>query len=290
MATGKTRFFAHAVTLAVLLSLCTGPALSQEKEPLKLGIHPYLSSSELVRRFTPLAEYLGRQLGRPVMIEIGNSYDTHIHKIANGLTDIAFMGPASYVKLTSRYGKRPLLAAFKTKEGKFFHGHIMVRKDSPITSLAQLTGKRFVFGDRASTMSHFVPRQMLLKAGIDVKQFSQVSYVANHDNIALGILAGSFDAGAVKEEVFLQYEPQGLRSLARSSPITDHVFIARSGLPQSTIQALKNAFLQLSDSADGRRIISGMRNDVIALVPSDDRDFDALRVIMNELKQAGVEQ
>lgn len=289
MVTRNTHPFPLAVTLAILLFFCSGPAQSQEREPLKLCVHPYLSASELIKRYTPLAEYLGRQLGRPVMLEIGSSYDAHIHRIANGFVDIAFMGPASYVKLTSQYGKRPLLAAFKTKEGKFFHGHIMVRKDSPITSLAQLKGKRFVFGDRASTLSHIVPRHMLLKAGISEKDFSQVSYVANHDNIALGILTGAFDAGAVKEEVFLQYEPQGLRSLARSAPITDHVFIARVGLPQSAIQALRKAFLHLSDSAEGRLIISGMRSDVVALVPSDDRDFDVLRVIMDELKQAGVE-
>jgi len=274
----------------VLLALIGQPAIAaQAPEPLKLCVHPYLSASELVKRFTPLAEYLGRQLGRPVMLEIGSSYDTHIHRIANDIMDIAFMGPSSYVKLTGQYGTRPLLAAFQTKEGKFFHGHIMVRKDSPITSLAQLKGKRFVFGDRTSTMSHYVPRHMLLKSGIDVKQFSQVSFVANHDNIALGILAGTFDAGAVKEEVFLQYEPQGLRSLARSGPITDHVFIARKNLPKETVQALRKALLQLSDTAEGRQIISGMRSDVIALVPADDHDFDALRTIMNDLKQAGVD-
>ena len=289
MGTRNTHPFAVAVMLAVLLSLCSGPARSQEREPLKLCVHPYLAASELVKRYTPLTEYLSRQLERPVMLEIGSSYDAHIHRIANGITDIALMGPASYVKLTTQYGKRPLLAAFKTKEGKFFHGHIMVRKDSSVTSLEQLKGKRFVFGDRASTLSHIVPRYMLLKAGIDVQQFSQVSYVANHDNIALGILAGTFDAGAVKEEVFLQYEPRGLRSLARSAPITDHVFIARDNLPKETVRTLRKAFLQLSDNAAGRHIIRGMRSDVIALVPADDRDFDALRVIMDKLKQAGVE-
>lgn len=289
MVAGNTYFFAFAVTLAVLLSLFSGPARPQEKEPLKLCLHPYLSASELFKRYTPLTEYLGRQLGRPVTLDIGSSYNTHIHRIGSGVVDIAIMGPSSYVKLTSQYGKRPLLAAFQTKEGKFFHGRIVVRKDSHITSLSQLKGKRFVFGDPSSTMSNIVPRHMLLKAGIDVKDFSKVSYVANHDNIALGILAGTFDAGAVKEEVFLQYEPQGLRSLARSAPITDHVFITSSNLPTKTVQALRNAFLQLSDSAEGRQIIAGMRSDVIALVPADDRDFDALRAIMDELKQAGVD-
>jgi phosphonate transport system substrate-binding protein len=282
-------FRAFGCTALVLLFLTVQSPAVQAPEPLKLCVHPYLSASELVKRFTPLTEYLGRQLGRPVMLEIGGTYDAHIHKIANGIVDVAFMGPSSYVKLTSQYGKRPLLAAFQTKEGKFFHGHIMVRKDSTITSLAQLKGKRFVFGDRVSTMSHFVPRHMLLKAGIEVKDFSQVNFVANHENIALGILTGAYDAGAVKEEVFLQYEPRGLRSLARSEPVTDHVFIARKDLPQETVQALRKALLQLSDSPEGKQIISGMRSDVIALVPADDRDFDTLRTIMDDLKRAGVD-
>jgi len=61
------------------------------------------------------------------------------------------------------------------------------------------------------------------------------------------------------------------------------------GLPKKTVQTLRKALLQLSDSAEGRQIISGIRSDVIALVPADDRDFDALRSIMNDLKRAGVE-
>ena len=283
-------FRSFLLTALFLVPVTVRPvAAAPAPAPLTLCVHPYLSASELTKRFTPLTEYLGTQLGRPVQLEIGGSYEVHIHKIGNGIVDIAFMGPASYVKLTGQYGRRPLLAAFRTKEGKFFRGRIMVRKDSPITSLSQLKGTRFVFGDRASTMSHLVPRHMLLKAGIDVTRFSQVSYVPNHENIALGILAGNFDAGAVKEEVFLQYEPRGLRSLARSGPITDHVFVASRDLPNETVQALRKALLQLSDREEGRRIIAGMRSDVIALVPSDDRDFDSLRTIMSELQQAGIE-
>lgn len=280
-------FLWSIAAFAVLAGGMLMPAAAQE--PLKLGIHPYLSTTELLKRYTPLAEYLGKRIGRPVTIEIGTTYDAHIHGIGNGIVDLAFLGPSSYVKLTNQYGKRPLLAAFKTKEGKFFHGHIMVRKDSPITSIAKLRGKRFVFGDPASTMAHLVPRHMLLKNGIDVKDFSQVAFLANHDNIALGILAGTFDAGAVKEEIFKQYEPQGLRSLAKSPPITDHVFIASDKLPEDLVTALQKAFLRLSDSSEGRLIITGMRSDVTALVPADDSDFKALRAIMRDLKKAGVE-
>ncbi len=281
----------HSIPSLLLLFLCLFPASARAaaQEPLTLGVHPYLASSDLIKRFTPLADYLARELKRPVVVDVSGTYDVHIKKLGLGALDIAFMGPAAYVKLTEEYGRRPLLAAFQTKEGKVFHGHIMVRKDSPITSLRQLKGKRFVFGDHASTMSHYVPRYMLLKSGIDVKDFSEFSYVANHDNIALGILAGTFDAGAVKEEVFLKYEPQGLRSLARSAPIADHVFVARKGLPSATVETIKRALLRLSSSEEGKRIIADLRSDVIALVPADDSDYDSLRAIMNDLRKAGVE-
>jgi len=287
MNTGYSALVRCTIAFACLLFFTTAPATAQE--PLTLGVHPYLSAADLIKRFTPLAEYLSKEVHRPVSIEVSNTYDTHIQKIGHGVLDMAFMGPASYVILTDRFGKRPILAAFETKEGKLFHGHIMVRKDSPITSLRQLKGKRFVFGDRDSTMSHFVPRWMLLKSGIDVKDFSNVTFVANHDNIALGILAGTFDAGAVKEEVFLKYEPQGLRSLARSPAVADHIFVAREGLPKALAQSLRQALLRLAKSDEGRMILAGIRNDVINLVPGDDHDFDPLRIILKDLRKGGIE-
>jgi len=277
------------VTLVVTLCLCSSPVQSQEREPLKLGVHPYLSSSELIKRFSPLARYLGKRLERPVTIEISSTYDAHIQKLANGLLDVAFLGPASYVKLTGQSGRRPILAAFETMSGKTFRGYIIARSDSPLTSLAQLKGKRFAFGDPDSTMSHVVPRHMLLKSGIDINQFSEVKFLANHDNIALGVLSGAYDAGTVKQETFQQYKSQGLKSLAVSPPIPDHLFVARAGLPQSTIQELTKALLALKDSDEGRLILTGMRKDLVALVPGNDRDYDVLRTIMNDLKKAGLD-
>ncbi|MDA8098901.1 MAG: phosphate/phosphite/phosphonate ABC transporter substrate-binding protein [Nitrospiraceae bacterium] len=284
------RWIRFVTSSFILLALALpGKASAQQQEPLKLCVHPYLAASELVKRFTPLGEYLSRKIGKSVAVEVGNTYETHIHRIGNGIVDIAFMGPASYVQLTERYGKRPILAAFQTKEGKFFHGRIMARKDSSITSLSQLKGKRFVFGDPNSTMSHVVPRYLLLKSGIRLKDLAEVKFLANHDNIAMGILAGTFDAGAVKEEVFLQYESRGLRSLATTPPIPDHLFVVRAGFPADTTRALQDAMLHLADTAEGRSILTGIRNDVTALVPAEDAEYDSLRTIMRELKRAGVE-
>ncbi len=262
------------------------PAIAEQ--PLILGIHPYLASSELVRRFTPLANYLSGALKRPVTIELSNSYGTHIQKIGNDMVHIAFMGPASYVIMTEQFGKKPILAGLESNGKKTFHGVIVTNKDSRITSLRQLKGKRFAFGDPDSTMGHLVPRYMLRKEGVDVKDLRSHMFLANHDNIALSVLAGNFDAGAVKNEIFLKYQAEGLRPIAFTPEISDHVFVASSLLPKQTVEAIRRALLGLKDRKEGKQILSLLRADITALVPAEDGEYDSLREVIRELKQAGV--
>lgn len=257
--------------------------------PLKLGIHPYLSSSEIVRRFTPLAEYLSKELKRPVTIEIASSYATHIQNIGTDTLDIVLLGPASYVIMTRDYGRKPVLAVFESNGTKTFRGTIIVKKDSPITALSQLKGKKFAFGDRASTMSHLVPRYMLLKKDVDISDLAGHAFLANHQNVCLGVLAGDFDAAAVKEEVFLEYEPKGLKAIAFSPEINDHIFVASAKLPHKTVQSVRKALISLNNRPEGKQILSTIQKNLDALVPGKDSEYDNLREILQVLKKAGVE-
>lgn len=257
--------------------------------PLKLGIHPFLSSSEIIRRFKPLADYLGRELKKPITIEIADSYKTHVRKVGTGSVDIAFMGPASYVILTGEYGPRPILGVFETNGKKTFRGVIVARQESPITALSQLKGKRFAFGDRDSTMSNFVARHMLLRAGVDVRALADRQFLTNHDNIALGVLAGGFDAGALKEDVFRQYEREGLKAIAYSQEFGDHLFVMGAKSSAQITQQVRQALLSLKDRPEGREILGAIQKNLNALMPASDDEYNNLRTVMKELKAAGVQ-
>jgi len=275
------------IRLAILFILFQSSAIYSQ-EALILGIHPYLSAVEIYTRFTPLAEYLGKELGRPVNISIAASYESHVDAVGAGKVDIAFMGPASYVKLIEQYGKQSLLAEFETTGGTTFKGVIVVRKDSPIKTLSQLRGKKFAFGDPNSTMSHLVPRFMLLEAGIDLKQLGASEFKINHENIALGVLSGRFDAGAIKDDIFKKFEQEGLRVLAASDPMPDHLFVARAGLSKDTVRRITKALLSMKDTGDGRRMLGSLQQNLIALVPAKDADYDPLRKVLVTLERAGV--
>ncbi len=258
------------------------------KQALTLGIHPYMAATELFKRFTPLANYLAHKVGRPVSIKISADYKDHINKVGKDMYDMAYMGPASYVKMTAIFGEKPIVARLEVGGSPVFHGIIFTTKESSIATLGDLKGKRFAFGDPNSTMSHLVPRYMLREAGISVDKLAEHKFLGSHNNVALGVLAGDFDAGAVKEEVFFKYEKQGLKMLAKSPSLSEHLFVARSTLPSATVEALRTALYHLGDDSHGKASMTAIKKQVTGLVPASDGDYDNLRSILDGLDKAGV--
>jgi phosphonate transport system substrate-binding protein len=271
----------------LLWLLCIVSASAQAE--LTLGVHPFKPPSKLIEAFTPLANYLGEKMGEPVTIRIAKDYQSHVDAAGHNEYDIAYLGPILYVKVYDAYGPQNLLARQAIKGTPTFHGTIFVRNDSNIQSLADLKGKSFAFGEAHSTMSHLVPRYMLSQSGIQADMLSRFAFVGDHVNVALSVLAGDFDAGATKEDVFLQYKDRGLRSLATSLPLSDHVFIASKNLPADKQKKLQEILLSLHKEPRGSLILNTLTPNVTALMPVKDSDYDSLRDIVKKLKAMGIE-
>src|SRR3989344_3989381 len=281
----RIRYIRRRVAVLFLFLAILFPLQASAGRPLVLAVHPYLPTKELIQRFTPLANYLGKEIGRSVEVRVGSDYDEHITYVGKDQVDIAFMGPAAYIMVAAKYGKKPLLARLETDGNPSFRGYFIVRQDSPLKSLADLEGKRMAFGDRDSTMSHLVPQYMLEKAGVPLDKLAEYKFLNSHNNVVLAVLSGDFDAGAVKDEVFDKYAKQGLRALADTPYYSDHVFVTRSTLAPGMIQALRSAMLRLKDTPGGREILEAIKPHTTALVPAADTDYDNLRQVLKALGQ-----
>ncbi len=156
-----------ALALVATLLLSPMVALGHESA-LVFGIHPYLHATTLVERFTPLAEYISSETGRHVHIRVATNYQEHIDAISQEEVDFAYMGPASYIKLTASNDNNSLLGRLNFSGKDTFRGAIVIRSNSTITSLSQLSGKRFAFGDINSTLSSLVPQRLLAEAGVNL--------------------------------------------------------------------------------------------------------------------------
>ncbi|MCL7489004.1 MAG: phosphate/phosphite/phosphonate ABC transporter substrate-binding protein [Desulfobulbaceae bacterium] len=256
---------------------------SRAADGLTLWIHPYLPATELIERFSPLAKYLSEKLNRPVSIRIQQSYQAHLDFVGRDQADLAYLGPVTYLHLTEQYGPRPLLAKLEVNGAPFFHWMIITRVDSGIHALKELAGKSFAFGDPNSTMAHIVPRAMLHSAGISVESLGKHDFLTSHHNVALGVLGGYFDAGAVKEEVYYEFEKNGLKMIAQSPPIPEHLFVARSSLPRELVEEIRLLLVTIDQSPDKDIILRSIKADITNLLPVNDRDYDTLRRLVQSL-------
>ncbi|MBL1277578.1 MAG: phosphate/phosphite/phosphonate ABC transporter substrate-binding protein [Ectothiorhodospiraceae bacterium] len=264
------------------------PTFATVADELLLGIHPYKSAKILHKSFAPLAEVISRATGKPVRIVIAKDYQQHIQQVGKSKLDIAYMGPVSYVQLVARYGPMPMLARLEINGSPTFQGHIFARATDTIRTLNDIKGKQFAFGNPASTMSHLVPRHMLWKAGVGAENLAGFDFLGNHTNVALAVLSGKYDAGAVKEEVFHKNKSRGLRSIAVTPKLSEHLFVANTNLPKQQFDIIRKAMLSLHQQKNGMVTLRGIKKTMTALVPVKDNDYDNLRQILKELASIGV--
>lgn len=266
-----------------LLSV-TWSAAADDK--LVLGVHPYLPAAEIKDRFRDFAALLSRAIGRRVEVRVGGDYANHIETIGSDQIDLAFLGPISYIEVTRLYGNKPVLARFEVNHAPYLYGVIFTRRDSGIEGLAELQDRTFAFGDPESTMSHIVPRYMLQQAGIAKGAPPQHKFLGTHRNVALAVLAGDFAAGAVKKEVFDEFAAQGLRALATSPGVPDHIFVARSNLPDELCKKLSATMVAMHTTAEGMAALHKLHKGLTALVPAKDAEYDDLRRIYMAVQSA----
>jgi len=272
------------IASGVLATLGAANAAEPAQPPLILAVHPFLPNAEIQKRFAPLADYLSQRLGRQVQVRVGRDYEQHIEAVGLNSVDIAFMGPASYVKLVARFGPKPLLARIEINGKPILSGYIVTSVNSVLHNLSDLRGKRFAFTDPDSTMGSIVPQYVLQQAGVGLKQLGAYQHLGGHKDVALGVLNGDFDAGAVKSEVYDELAPRGLRALAKLPNVSEHLFVARADLPAQQIALLRQALLHLKSASQGPAILRAINKEMTAMVAVADADYNSLRALQRAVE------
>lgn len=267
--------------LALTLVFCTAAAVA--KQALILGVHPYLSQAEIKKRFKPLAEYLGNALEMPVRVRAGQSYQDHLHSLNKESIDIAYLGPSLYVETLQGRKQCQLLARLEAGGKPTFQGHIVVNEHSELSQIGDLKGKIFAFGDPYSTMSTLVPRAMLDQAGVALQDLAGYRHYTGHVNVALAVLGGDADAGAVKEEVYAAFRARGLRSLKTTPAISEHVFVTRANLQPALAKRIKALLLSIRSVEQVETLLKPIKKTATGMVPADPADYDNLRQLMDRL-------
>ncbi|MCP3888058.1 MAG: phosphate/phosphite/phosphonate ABC transporter substrate-binding protein [Desulfobulbaceae bacterium] len=258
------------------------PALAEE---LTFGVYTSDKPTVMYKKFYPIIKHLEQYMKEknlPVTIsmKIFASYSGAIDAIVEGEIDFARFGPASYILAHDRNNGIRLLCMEQKNGRKQFKGVFITRNDThPITSLKDIQGKSFAFGDQNSTIGRYLAQAELVKNDISSTDLKSFSYLGRHDKVALAVAAGNYDAGVVKENTFKKYaKSKGLKKIAEFPNVTKP-WVIRAGYDEEIFKGLQQGMLELQDKS----ILKSLKQD--GFVIATDQEYDFVRQGMKLSKQ-----
>ena len=105
-----------------------------------------------------------------------------------------------------------------------YHLIVVVKKNSPIKSMADLAGKRVAHVSASSNSGNLAPRALFPAEGVTPDKDYKVLYSGKHDNSISGVANGDYDAAAVADDILIRMIQRGvvkqddLRVIYKSRP------------------------------------------------------------------------
>ncbi len=185
---------------AVALIAVVGHAQAEDLKEFRVGIMGGENEADRLRNYQCLVDKLPAAIGvEKVSLFPAADYDGVIQGLLGGTLDYAELGASGYAKiyLAKADAVEPILTTVQTDGATGYHSIMVARKDSGITKLEDLKGKKLGFADPDSTSGYLVPLVTLPESiGAPVKEFfGETGFGGGHENLVLEVLKGTFDAG-----------------------------------------------------------------------------------------------
>ncbi|OKH49648.1 putative selenate ABC transporter substrate-binding protein [Phormidium tenue NIES-30] len=193
----------------------SGAATEQSTLPLTAGAIPDQDPEVLQRLYTKLADYLEAELGVPVEYKPVTDYAAAVTAFKVGDLDLVWFGGLTGVQARLQVPGAEAIAQRDIDEQ--FHSVFIantatgLKEFSDIQELTQIKGRTFTFGSESSTSGRLMPQHFMEEAGLDTAQDfkGEVGFSGNHDTTIKLVEAGTYEVGALNEQVWLDRVAEG---------------------------------------------------------------------------------
>lgn len=152
--------------------------------------------------FADFQKYLEEVTGKKVIYYTVQSNAAEVEAMRSGRLHIAGFstGPTGFA--VNLAGYVPIAVKGTADAFQGYNLIVVVKKDSPIQSLADLKGKRVAHTSASSNSGNLAPRALFPPEGIVPDEDYTVVYSGKHDQSILGVAHGDYDAAPVASDVF----------------------------------------------------------------------------------------
>ena len=196
----KTRLFS-GLALALTTTAIASGALAQDIEEFRIGILGGENAQDRMNSYACLQDYAEEALGVPIKLFAPADYNGVIQGLLGGTLDMAWLGASGYaaVYLEDPEAVTPALVKINLDGSYGYHSIGFARADSGITSLEDMQGKAFGFGDPNSTSGYLIPSiEIPEETGASMESgdyFGEVKFTGGHEQTIVAVFNGDIEGG-----------------------------------------------------------------------------------------------
>lgn len=225
------------------------PKQWQDPSTLVFSYTPVEDPSVYENVFDDLMQHIAKLTGKRVKWFPAESYAAQVEAMRSGRLHIAGVaaGPTPYA--VNLAGFVPLVAMQSADGTIGYTLQLIVPKDSPITKVADLKGKRVAHVSPSSNSGDTAPRVLFKQFGIEPGKDYAIIYSGKHDNSVMGVVNGDYDAAPVASSVRERMQQRGmfkadtLRIIYESQPFPRTAYGVAHDLKPELQAKIKEAFL-----------------------------------------------
>jgi len=254
---------------------------ASKSKPLVFGVYPYLSPSQIVTQFSPLANVLAEKLGQTVELRSAPNFPSFIERTRSGEYDFIFTAPHMGRLAEQRDGYQPVV-----QTGYPIVIVALTRQDSPVKTLADLKNRKLAVGAQLS-MTYQIMAQALGQQGLQLGSDVRFVDTASFSNITEAIIRGEADAGATGTLLWdgmPANQKSQLREVFRSEAVPGFLILAHGRIPPDMRKTLLRALTDFKHTPTGKRYFEATQQ--IDFRPVDAATMKRIDPFVAVLKQA----
>lgn len=241
----QTNWLGRLGLLVCLLFGFSGPLLAAAGA-YTFAVVPQYEQRKLFAIWKPITDELSRRTGLQITLATTLSIPAFEQELDKGSYDLVYSNPYHILRASDHQGYLPLV-----RDAAPLRGILVVRKDSPIRSPADMDGREL-----AIPSPNALGASLLLRSDLEnlYKARVRMVNVRTHSAVYMNVVTGVIEAGGGVEKTLGEQAPstqEALRILYTTREMPSHPIAAHPRVPEAVRTKIRRALLDMAATPEG---------------------------------------